>query len=343
MNINNEFKDILIKLKDHPSSLIKAEYLKRIEKKNINDPDIKKLQQKALLEDPLKAILANRNEEGWWYNSFPAAIYKKYQGTSWNLLFLAEFGALPSHPQIRESCEYFLDHCYVEKTGAFESQGRPSAAMACFTAHACLYLTYFGFLKDERVQNAYKWLSNRFGKGDGMTCPAQDIMLNPTCTMAITKFLKAAVILSKKDQERLLGSSLKKAINKMIKIKIDHYVPIEVTDWYKAIPGKKIAKIRKLKSKWKFSGKYKSKPSWSRFQFPLHYDSDLLDILLALGRLEVKNNPAIKNAAQRIYNLKENNRTWKARRTLNGKMWVDLKYQDDWITLRALEVLRYYL
>ena len=94
---------------------------------------------------------------------------------------------------------------------------------------------------------------------------------------------------------------------------------------------------------WKFSGKYKSKPSWSRFQFPLHYDSDLLDILLALGRLGVKNNPAIKNAAQRIYNLKENNRTWKAKRTLNGKMWVDLKYQDDWITLRALEVIRCYL
>ena len=342
MDIKEDLKKVLEKLKNHPSSLIKAQYLRRFENKGPADPAVQKLQKAACIEEPLMTIQADRNKEGWWYASNPGAMYKKYQGTSWTLLFAATLGAPPDHSLFRDSCKYFMDKCYVEKIGAFESDRRASRAFTCFTAHASYFLTYFGFFSDERVQNAFKWLASNLGIDGGMNCFVMEVMLNPTCVMVLPKFLKAAQLLRENERKELLRNSVSKAVQKLLDVKIDHYQPVEVTRWNKDVWTKSGKEIRKMKSEMKLSGQYKQKKSWTRFQFPLHYDSDLLEVLITLGRLGIKKNRILQGTAERIYKLRENDGSWKAKRTLNGKMWKDIKYQDDWITLRAIEALMYY-
>jgi len=143
-------------------------------------------------------------------------------------------------------------------------------------------------------------------------------------------------------RKRLLGDSVSTALRKLQKIDLDRYQPVEVSEWSKQIKGRRLAEIREMKSAMKLSGEYRSRTSWSRFQFPLHYDSDLLEVLLCFARLGMKKNDVLERGAGRVLELRGKDGFWRARRSLNGKMWADLKTQNDWITLRALEIVAQY-
>ncbi len=341
MNVEREFPEVCKKLAKHPHPLLKREYFLRIGKMSYDAPDLVQLQKQGLKTQPLQSILANRNSEGWWYSDNAGGVYKKYQGSVWSLLFAAEVGAPPHEKHLREACLHFMDRCYSPVTGAFESGGRASRTIACFVAHSCYFLTYFGFGEDERVQSAFRWLAKDSGGDGGMNCFVMDNCLNETCTMAIPKLLKAASLLTPAQRQKLLGPSLDHAIERLINVEIDRYQPVETTEWNNWIAGRSMAEIRKAKSKQKLSGEFKRKSSWIKFQFPLHYDSDLLESLLFLGRLQVKTNPVLKSAAGRILAAGDHS-GWKTGRSLKGKLWADIPFENDWITLRALEVLSFY-
>lgn len=338
---SGEFEPIHARLKNHPSAAIRAEYLIRIEGVGPEKPQVQKLREAACSEDPLRSILKNRNPEGWWYASFPAGFYKKYQGSIWSLLFAVELGAPPDHPDLRHSCRHFLDSCYVDKNGAFSTNARPSHTIACFVAHACYFLLHFGFGEDERTKTALRWLAQNLDADDGMKCSVMDSCLNRGCVMALPKFLKAAALLNIPARKKLLGSSINRVQKKLLSIELDRYQPVEVTGWNKKIRSRNIGEIRELRKKERPSGDLRSKPSWSRLQFPLHYDSDLLEVLLGFARLGAKTHPVLRRGAERITALK-GPPGWRHGRSLNGRMWADLKFEDDWISLRALEVLRAY-
>jgi hypothetical protein len=341
MNVQRQFPELCKKLATHPSPLLQRQYLLRIENEPASAPALGQLQIQGLKTAPLQAILAKRNEGGWWYADHAGGVYKKYEGTVWCLLFAAELGAPPEDERLRASCRHFMQRCFVPQTGAFESGGRASRTIACFVAHACYFLTYFGMGADARVERAFRWLARDVGADGGMRCFVMDVCLNATCTMAIPKLLKAASLLTPNRRKSLLGTSVDQAVQRLMDVDIDRYQPVETGQWNKRIAGKPIREIRKSKAEQRLSGEYRRKPSWMRFQFPLHYDSDLLEALISLGRLKVKANSVLKSAAERILAAQENG-GWKAGRSLNGKLWADLPFEDDWITLRALEALSYY-
>ncbi len=196
MNVEHEFQDLCGHLRRHPSALIQRQFDLRIARKPRDKKSLLQLQDRGLREEPLRSILKNRNTAGWWYSHHPSSIYKKYQGTIWSLLFAAEFGAPEKNPLLRESSEVFLDRCHVKETGAFEYDRRPSRTIPCFVAHACCFLVYFGFAKDHRVKNAWRWLESQVAHDGGLQCFVMDSCLNESCTMAVPKYLKAASVLS---------------------------------------------------------------------------------------------------------------------------------------------------
>lgn len=338
MNVLKKFPDLCKKLEKHPSAALRKQFQLRI----LKHPSAQERWESEMLEqEPLRSILSNRKAEGWWYMDSPAGVYKKYEGWVWSLLFAAELGAPRREKRLRQSCEYFMEQCFSEKNGAFESAGRPSRTIACFVAHACYFLTYFGYETDPRVKSAFQSLGNNLGSDGGMRCFVMDTCLNETCTMAIPKFLKASSLLTPAERKKLLGSSVEKSASRLFACNIDRYQPVETTQWHKFISGKPLKEIRAAKAKFHVSGEYKIKSTWTRFQFPLHYDSDLLETLIYLGRLKFKSNEALQLAAHRILTAGQRD-GWKAGRTLKGKLWSDLPYENDWITLRALEALSYY-
>ena len=82
-----------------------------------------------------------------------------------------------------------------------------------------------------------------------------------------------------------------------------------------------------------------------RFQFPLHYNSDLLEVLWVLAKLEVPLTKEIEIGIAKLLSLQTAQGNWVMKNSLNGKMWVDIEKKGKpsrWLTMKACEVLQFY-
>ncbi len=85
-----------------------------------------------------------------------------------------------------------------------------------------------------------------------------------------------------------------------------------------------------------------AKPGWLKFQFPLMYQTDALEItglLLDLGCRD----PRLEEAVELILSKQGSGGKWPLEATFNGKFQVDIESKgkpSKWITLNALRVLK---
>ena len=74
-----------------------------------DDPELRRAQAEVMLSGPVRAILAAQQPDGYWDK--PGAGYaRKYTGTVWSVIFLAQFGADGRDPAVRRGGDYVLDH-----------------------------------------------------------------------------------------------------------------------------------------------------------------------------------------------------------------------------------------
>jgi hypothetical protein len=87
---------------------------------------------------------------------------------------------------------------------------------------------------------------------------------------------------------------------------------------------------------------YGDKPGWLRLGFPLSYNSDALEALLALAAVGEPRRPEYEAAIEKVGAAADGQMRWTLRNTHNGKMIADVETKDapsKWLTLRALQVL----
>ena len=119
-------------------------------------PEAVAAKQAIMGSGPVPAILAAQHEDGYWVK--PGTGYRpKYQGTIWQLMFLAQLGADGSDERVARACEYVLGHSR-DKNGAFSVTGVPSAAIECLNGNLIHALYRLGWGGDERVQEAVQQL-----------------------------------------------------------------------------------------------------------------------------------------------------------------------------------------
>lgn len=90
---------------------------------------------------------------------------------------------------------------------------------------------------------------------------------------------------------------------------------------------------------------YKDKPGWSRFGFPLSYNSDTLEALLALAAVRENRRPEYEAAIAAVLQAADPQMRWTMRNSLNGKMLADVEANgapSKWLTLRALQALSHF-
>jgi len=92
-------------------------------------------------------------------------------------------------------------------------------------------------------------------------------------------------------------------------------------------------------------GAREPKSGWRKFGFPLNYNSDILEALLALAQIGTPMSPALEGALDIVRHKRSEAGTWALDNTLNGKMWADVEEKrkpSKWITLAALRVLSHF-
>jgi hypothetical protein len=219
--------------------------------------------------------ILGRMTDGAW--NAPGRFYTdKYRGTVWQLIVLAEHEADGNDRRIKDACEYILSHSQDPESGGFSTDaradgtgGRHSGVIPCLTGNMVWALVKLGYGGDERVAAALEWICRyqRFDDGEGdppKQWPYEKYEMcwgRHSCHMGVVKSLKALAALPERQQTPEVAAVVEAGCDYLLA----HHIFKRSHDLART-----------------------AKPSWRRLQFPLMYQTDVLEIaniLLDLGLL----------------------------------------------------------
>lgn len=306
--------------------------LTQLLEKSSQDSEVLQAKKSIMKIGVVPKILSKMHPEGYWEN--PKSFYTaKYKGTVWQIIILAELGADPADNCVKKACEFILENSqhhesqgfsmmHAEKTGG----GRQSEVIPCLTGNMVWSLIRLGYLDDSRVQAGINWINTyqRFddaeGEGAQKGWPYDKLVMcfgKHSCHMGVAKALKA---LSEIPAEKR-DSKTKAIIQTGAEYFLKHHI------------YKKSHDLSKV-----------SKPGWTKFGFPLMYQTDALEILGVLAKLGYKDE-RMQEALDLTLSKQDERGRWKLENTFNGRFQtnVERKGEDSkWITLRALQALKRY-
>lgn len=311
---------------DNPS--VRYFTLRYLLDKGVNDGEVQEARRNIMKTGPVPKILAKQETDGYW--GIPGKYYSgaKYKGTSWQLLVLAELGADKHHEQIIKTCEFLLEKAQDPESGAFsyvsarDGRGDHERVLPCLTANMVWGLIRLGYMDDERVKKAIKWLIKyqRFDDEPGQApqeWPYKRWKIcwgDRTCHSIIVKSLKAFSEIPPINRTPEINAYIEKGAEHML----NHH-----------IHQRKEPPIK---------GQFK----WLEYGFPLMWNIDALEVLGILTRLGYKDQRMSESIDIMISKQNEEGR-WILENTFNGRFQTNIERKgkpSKWITLRALQVLK---
>ncbi|HUX22511.1 MAG TPA: nitrogen fixation protein NifH [Spirochaetia bacterium] len=274
-------------------------------------------------------ILAKQHEGRW--NEAPRFYRDKYSGTAWQLIILAEHMADPDHPQIRGACEYILswsqetEHRGFSYDGTSASGGQASGVIPCLTGNMVFSLIRLGYLDDDRVQRGVEWIARyqRFDDGaeQAPSGPPYDryemCWGTHSCHMGVVKALKGLAEIPIDHRSPEVGQTISKACEYLLA----HHL------------FKRSHDLTRI-----------SRPGWLKLQFPLMYQTDILEIANLLAGLGYRDD-RMQEAVEKILAKQTKEGRWALENSFNGRFQVDVETKgkpSKWITLNVLRLLKDY-
>ena len=265
----------------------------------------------AIMESgPVPVILAAQHDDGYWVK--PGTGYSpKYQGTVWQLMFLAQLAADGSDGRIAKTCEYVLTNSRA-KNGAFSVTGVPSVAIDCLNGNLIHAFYSLGWGRDERVQQAVGQLCAAISRKH-FECAANAKL---PCAWGAVKALKAFSAMPSGERTGEVKSATKEAAAFLLSrnlVVADYPCPERVSS------------------------------TWLKFGFPLSYSTNVLEALHVMAELGYGAQPGLNDAVRFVLSKQDSQGRWKMESSLNGKMWVNIEARgkpSKWVTLQALQTLK---
>ncbi|HSG42904.1 MAG TPA: hypothetical protein VLA72_07105 [Anaerolineales bacterium] len=301
-------------------------------------PDDKKLKSTRKLahkEGPIAHVLSKMNEEGYWQRA-GTGYGPKYRSTVWSLILLAQLGAsVKEDKRIKLACKYYLDHA-LSPGGQISSMtnNAPSGTVDCLQGNMLWSLMELGY-KDKRMDKAYEWMS-RTTTGEGVApmkekraevryyagkygpnfaCGANNKL---SCAWGGVKVLLALSQVPVRERTALMKNAIKQGV--------DFFFSVDP-------------------STANYPNGWAAKPSgnWWKFGFPVFYVTDILQIAEALVALGFGKDKRLKNTLELIRSKQDDKGRWPLEYNYDGKTWMrfgKMKQPNEWVTLRALRVLK---
>jgi hypothetical protein len=264
---------------------------------------------------PVPKILSAQKPEGYWVKPGPG-YGPKYQGTVWQVVFLAQLGADGADYRVKKGCEYAIKH-NTAKSGGFSMNGASSAFIHCMAGNLAAALIDLGFRDDERLVQALDWQA-RLVTGEGVAVLGTKGEIRRfytgttgplfTCGANGGKYcawgaIKALLALSKMPPDKCTGR-----MKKAIKMGTDFLLSRDpsVAD---------------------YPFEYGKRPSssWFKFGYPVGYITDVLqnlEVLAALGQTQDKR---LVNALALVLGKQDENGHWIMEYSYNGKSLADIE------------------
>jgi len=294
---------------------------------------------------PVRRILETMGPDDAWAD--PGRDYQKYRGSLWQIIFLGELWADPSDARVRRAAEYSFSR--QRERGSWGTGVLESAQVACLTANVGRSLARLGLSEDERVLRALSWLVKRYEELGYIGCSfVGETTLNGYCHMCTPKYLLFLAEVPERawpvGADRIRGASIRALRDKQVV----QCLPKQTRQFQEtvlAMPRSKHAEGRAAFIAEHGPLDYQDKPGWLRFGFPLHYNSDTLEALVALAAVGEPMRTEYERALEVVRSAADDQMRWTMKNSLNGKMIADVEVKGQpskWLTLRALTVLSHF-
>jgi len=306
---------------------------------------------------PVATILDAIRDDGSW--DVPSRDYQKYRGSLWQIVFLGELFASGHCHRAQRAADYAFSRQVAD--GSWSCNGRTSASIPCLTANVGRGLARLGFERDERVVAALRYCVTCFATFGCLDCGslsqepghlkregARTYSLNGYCHMLAPKLLLfLAEVPRELWPEGAVG--LRDECVRVLRDKeILRCLPAEAREFFDLVWSAPASEREGLRERFLAEHPvltYREKPGWLRFGFPLSYNSDALESLLALAAVGETRRPEYEAAIAAVEAARRTDGRWLVRTTHNGKMIADVETKgapSKWVTLRALQVLRHF-
>ncbi len=291
-----------------------------------DDGELVAAREALMHSGPVPAILDAMDPDGYWVK--PGGGYSpKYRSTVWQILLLAELGADPADPRVRQGCEYLLEHS-IASNGAFAAGTKPSpgGSIHCLNGNLIWALQQLGFAEDQRLRGALDWLAGsilgdpevRFygwgTSGPGFACGVNS---SQPCGWGAAKAMRALLAVVPENRSAQVSQAIDAGVEFLLSRN-----PAEAD--------------------YPFSDKVSS--TWFKLGFPLSYWSDVLEVVDVLAQAGVGGDPRLAAAWEWMLGKQDAQGRWKLENSLTGKMWQNIERRgkpSKWITLRALRAMNY--
>jgi hypothetical protein len=307
--------------------------LRQLLDRDVDEPDVTISRRLAMAADPIAAILAAQEPEGYWEKPGPGYA-TKYRGTVWQLIFLDQLGADPEDQRVGRACEYVLSHSQAEN-GGFGASGvagpgppPPSSVINCLNGNLLRALIGFGWLDDPRVVRAVEWQARAItGEvvtrwyasgtcGPGFACAANEKL---PCAWGAIKALAGLARVPVQWRSREVSQAIEAGVDLLLSR--DPMVADYPAGW----------------------GNTRPNGSWFKLGFPSGYVADVLQNLEVLAELGCARDRRLANAIEWLLAKQDARGRWRNEYAYNRKTWVDIERQGQpskWVTLRACRFLR---
>jgi hypothetical protein len=292
-----------------------------------------------------QGILAHSDQ--FWQEDERA--YWKYTGKYWQAIFLGQFLADGQAPRIADGVHDLLaGRKWVSKSGG-----------QCLTANLLTAFQRLGYGAHPVVLEETEALAERILADQGIACEAMGYSLLSRCYMALPKLLLCFAEVPVEERSPTVQGAIDWIVQELLAHQVYVYAPGNRKAWQEVLahapkradlPQGETVKGWIAAQRARFLaergvGEREPKPGWTQFGFPLNYNSDILEAMVALAAVGVPMSGDLEKPLQVVRDKRTVGGVWEMVKSLNGKMWVDVEVKGQpskWITLFASIVLDHF-
>lgn len=285
--------------------------------------------ERIMRDGLIERILSTQTPAGHWGRADDFYMRSKYHGTVWSFLLLAQLVADGSDARIQRAAEFLLDWSQDPQSGGFSFRGEASGGghddiLPCLTGNLTWALIRFGYLDDPRVRLALDWIATYQRFDDGVRSPPRGWPYRlekcwgaHTCHMGVVKALKALAEVPATKRSRRVQETIDAAAEYLLRHRI----------------------FRRSRDPRRVSI-----PAWTRFGFPLLWNSDALEVFDLLVQLGYRDG-RMEEARDLILSKRTPDGVWIQENGFGGRLAAPMEKEGEpskWVTYRALRALKAY-
>jgi hypothetical protein len=270
------------------------------------DGRVQQARQAIMRQGPVPAILAHQTEEGNWAGEY-SFYTPKYRSTHWSLLLLTELHVDGEDPRFRRGVEFMLGEVPGPLTKRLAGNG---PGWSCLYGNVLRYVCHAGLAGDDGaaavIDYCLREIDNRYCR-----CPWND---GYACAWGVARTLWGLAAIPQSMRSPAIDRAIQQGLEFLL------------------APGRLPAADYPVPD----GGRVHA--FWSRLNFPLFYQADVLFVLRVVNELGALDQPGAQEALAWLAARRQKNGRWRGSSPFRQRTWPQLGGPEEtgrWVTLQA--------